>query len=123
VWWHSFTLFDGTEFGGGTLARNNDDGVLLFVLALILAFKFPRAASGSALIACVLSLPLYLYLLFPRPFLNVWPGEWHGNWPRESFVWNQWWASGIIAASLVAFVSAVTLIRSLIARKQARIGV
>jgi len=44
-------MFEGTEFGGGTLARYSDDGALLFVLALILTFKFPRAAAASALVA------------------------------------------------------------------------
>ena len=123
VAWHSFWLYDGTEFGAGELAGNNAGGALLFALAVILAFKFPRVASGSALVACVLSLPLYLYLVFPLPFRKVWPGEWATlEWPRESFVWNRWWALGIISVGLMASVSTVTLIRSFSARMQIQIG-
>ena len=81
VWWRSFSMFDGTEFGGGSLARNAGYGCLLFLLAPVLAFKYPRSAAISALVACVVSLPLYLYLVFPRPFRQVWPGEWKGLTP------------------------------------------
>ena len=104
-------MFDGTEFGGGLLSRYSDLGCLLFLLALILAVKYSRAAAASALVAGVDSLPLYLYLVFPRPFRRVWPGEWVGEMPRENFVWNGWWATGIVFAVLVAFLCGHTLIR------------
>jgi hypothetical protein len=69
-------MFEGTEFGGGRPAGYSDDGAVLFALALILTFKYPRVAAVSALVACVLFLPLYLYLVFPRPFRQVWQGQW-----------------------------------------------
>ena len=77
VCWRSLVAFEGTEFGGGTLARNQGLAALLYLLlALILTFQYPRIAAVSALIACYFSLPLYLYLVFPRPFREVWPGKW-----------------------------------------------
>lgn len=73
VCWKSFLVFEGTEFGSGSLAGNQVLASLLFIVALALAFKYPRSAATSALVACVFSLPLYLYLVFPRPFRQVWP--------------------------------------------------
>jgi hypothetical protein len=76
AWGRGALIFGGTEFSGGTLARYNDDGVLLFVVALVLTLKLPRIAAATALTACCLSLLLYAYLMFPRPFRQIWPGEW-----------------------------------------------
>ena len=116
VCWRSFVVFDGTEFGGGTLADNQVLATFLFLLAPALTFKYPRVASLSALFACYLSLPLYLYLVFPRPFRQVWPGQWAVlELPRERFVWDEWWVTGIFVTTFVVLVCAVELIRSLAA--------
>jgi len=99
--------------GAGTLARNEGLGGLLFLLAPILAFKLPRAAAISRLVACFVSLPLFLYLVFPRPFRQVWPGLWKGSdfrgkrsfgmdgGLRESSSWH-WWHVSTAAASYAA---------------------
>jgi hypothetical protein len=119
---HGFWTFDGTEFGGGSLAQNNYTGGLLLVLAAILIFKFPKAASAIAIVACFLSVPLYLYLLYPRPFRKYWPGEWKSPvWPRESFVWDGWWAFGTLSVVLVALIATLILIRTLSTRKHIEI--
>ena len=44
VCWKSFLVFDGTEFGSGSLAGNQVFASFLFILALALAFKYPRSA-------------------------------------------------------------------------------
>jgi len=104
-------MFEGTEFGGGTLARFSDDGAVLFVLAPILTFKYPRVAAVSALVACVLFLPLYLYLVFPRPFRQVWHGQWKVvALPRETFIWDGWWITGILSALVVVYTCGSSLI-------------
>jgi hypothetical protein len=93
---------------------------LLFLLALALAFKFPRAAAFCALVACLDSLPLYLDLVFPRPFRRLWPGQWYGwDLPRETFVWDGWWIMGIASAVFVASVCCWIPIRSLTVRSRA----
>jgi hypothetical protein len=69
-WWTSLT-FEGTEFSGGTLFFVREHTGDLFLLALILVFKIPRVASISALLGSLLSLPLYFYLVFPRPFQRI----------------------------------------------------
>lgn len=49
---------------------------LLFVLAASLIFRYPRIAVGGGLAASYFSLPLFVYLVFPRPFRQVFPGNW-----------------------------------------------
>lgn len=116
-------MFSGTEFGGGSLAGNKDLGGLLFLLALILILKYPQGAAVSALVGCVLSLPLYLYLVFPRPFRQVWPGRWKAlELPRETFVWDGWWITGILSIIFVALICCWSLVRSLIARRRANLA-
>ena len=113
VCWKSFLVFEGTEFGSGSLAGNQVLASLSYLLALILAFKNPRVASISALIASFSSLPLYLYLVFPLPFRQVWPGQWKMLYqPPEVFVWEGWWITGILSTILVALVCVVQLTRS-----------
>ena len=113
VCWKSFWMFDGTEFGLGLLSSDKDLGGLLFLVAAIFTFKYPRIAAVSALAASVVSLPLYLYLVFPLPFRQVWPGQWEVlELPRESFIWDGWWITGIVSIVFVAFLSGRTLIRS-----------
>lgn len=98
----SFVVFGGTEFGGGTLARNEEPAFFLFVMALLLAVEVPRIASISALLGSALSLPLYVYLVFPRPFRRFWPGEWKTpELPRHTFVWDSWWVTGILGGLFV----------------------
>ena len=40
-------------------------GVILFLLALIITFIWPRVAAIGALMACTLCLPLYVYRTLP----------------------------------------------------------
>jgi hypothetical protein len=116
----SFLAFEGAEFGGGTLAGKKDLGGILFVLAVVLAFKFPRSAAISALMACFVSLPFYLYLVFPRPFRKAWPGNWSIlELPRQTFVWDGWWMTAIVFNVLLACFCALFLIRRLTAGARA----
>jgi hypothetical protein len=66
---------EGTEFSGGwltgTLLSMVDIGTLLFVLALIVSFMHLRIAGAIALISSLLCLPLYLYLVAPVPFNQI----------------------------------------------------
>jgi hypothetical protein len=107
----SFLVFEGSEFRSGSLAGNKDLGAFLVVLALILIFKYARFAAVSALAGCLLSLPLYLYLVFPRPFRQIWAGNWKVmELPRESFIWDGWWITGSFSIVFVAYISCCTLI-------------
>ena len=100
-----FTLdLEGTEFSGGRitgpLLHMQGIGILLFLLAAFLTFPFRRIASAIALLACLLSVPLYLLLTAPGPFRWLFRGEW--KTPLSSnFVW-EWWSLGAIAALVFA---------------------
>ena len=96
----------------------------MFVLALILSFKYPRAAAISALIACALSLPLYLYLVFPHPFPQVAPNQWSAPEQRPflTFVWDGWWIAGILFIAIVVYASARSLARGRFAPSSTRFG-
>lgn len=102
----SFSVWEGTEFGSGTLAGNKDVGLLLFIAAMIVVFKYPDVASVIALVACRLSLPLYLYFVFPRPFRLAWPGPWKVYFiPNENFKWDGWWITGLFFILLSIYSS------------------
>lgn len=76
VCWRSVLIFSGTEFGSGSLAGDEGFGGFLFILAMSLIFKYPRIAAVSGLAGSYFSLPLFLYLVFPRPFRQVFRGNW-----------------------------------------------
>ena len=60
---------EGTEFSGGWLTgpllSMTDIGIVLFVLALIVTFLYPRIAGAIGLASSLLCLPLYLYFIAP----------------------------------------------------------
>ena len=112
-------MFGGTEFGSGSLAGDEGIGGLLFMLAASLIFKYPRIAAGSGLVASYLSLPLYVYLVFPRPFRQVFRGNWSvPDLPREEFVWDGCWIAGILFMVVVTCLCCHILIRSIAARRK-----
>ncbi len=95
--WRFSVLFAGTEFGGGELARWNDLGGDLLLLALLGSFIFVRAAAGCALVSCFLCLPMCLYCTVPRFMALVLPYPWKGPPPHETFLWDGWSTTGIFA--------------------------
>lgn len=110
-------MFAGTEFGSGSLAGDEGVGGFVFILAASLIFKYPRSAALSGLAAVYFSLPLFLYLVFPRPFRQAFTGNWTvTELPRERFIWDGWWFAGILRMAVVVCICCVILIRSLVAR-------
>jgi hypothetical protein len=117
VCWRSVLRFEGTEFGSGSLAGNEGVGAFVFIVAATLIHKYPRSAALSGLAATYFSLPLLLYLVFPRPFRQVFTGNWTDTrLPRESFSWDGWWITGLLLTVVVAYLGCGILIRSLVAR-------
>jgi len=106
----SVLTFEGTEFSGGTLFRYQGLAINVLILALILTIRFSRIASALALIGAILSIPVYLYLTFPGPFIRAWGGEW-SVMSRQSFVWNLWWVLGVLASTFVIVLSAIHLLQ------------
>ena len=117
VCWRSVLRFEGTEFGSGSLAGDEGVGAFVFIVAAALIHKRPRSAALSGLAATYFSLPLFLYLVFPRPFRQVFTGNWTDTrLPPESFSWDGGWIAGIILTVVVACIGSGILIRSLVAR-------
>lgn len=99
---NSFAL-GGTEFSGGRLTGPILDslevGSLLFVLALVLTFVRPRIAAALAIVASLISLPLYLYFTAPGPFRRVFRGEY--SVPLQAnFVWDRSAIVGVLAVAV-----------------------
>ena len=105
AWTYSVHL-DGTEFTGGTVTGPilymSDIGVLLFVMALPMAFLSRRRISGAVtLLASLLCLPLYLYVTIPGPFRWVFRGH-YKIFPPANVVWEKWSIIGILALAIAA---------------------
>lgn len=97
-----------SEFRGGTvtgplLAIHEVSGGL-FVLSAVMTFVYRRTAAVIALIACLLSLPLYFYFTAPGVFRRVFPGEYTVP-VRAGFVWDTWAVAGITAVAAAAYIS------------------
>jgi hypothetical protein len=93
----------GTEFSGGRLTGPILDsleiGSLLFVLALVLTFVRPRIAAVLAIVASLLSLPLYLYFTAPGPFRRVFGGDY--SVPLQAnFVWDKSAILGVLTVAV-----------------------
>jgi hypothetical protein len=96
----------GTEFSGGRLTARllhlSDSGSLLLLCALLLTFIYPRVAAGLGMLATLLSVPLYFYLIAPGPFRRIVPGNY--SVPLvENFAWDKWPVFGLLM--LVVFAS------------------
>jgi Na+(H+)/acetate symporter ActP len=107
VAWMRLDDIGASEFIGGRvtgpLFTMAECGSFLFIPALILTFFYRRIASGTALMASLLCLPLYLYFIAPGPFRWVFKGEY--TVPLQgSFVWDNWAIAGI--ASLIVAIFA-----------------
>jgi hypothetical protein len=113
VWRFTFRLY-GTEFSGGRvtgpLLEMADIGIILFVLAVILAFVTLRFSATAALIASVITLPLYSYFAFPGLFRQVIKGEYSAPAP-EWFVWGPS-VIGFVTLLLAAAYSLRTMLLS-----------
>jgi hypothetical protein len=102
-----FVGLEGTEFRGGRITGpildSYDVGVVLFVLALLLTFVYPRFAAATGIGASLMCFPLYFYFAAPGPFRRVFPGEYsvptHGN-----FVWDRGAMFGIVTLAVVTSI-------------------
>jgi hypothetical protein len=101
-----------TEFSGGSVTGRlldaNFVGFFVFVLALLLAFVFPRISAAVALAASVLSLPLYLYFVAPGLFRQIFRGPWKAPL-RSYFVADRWALLNMLAILLATAISVYTL--------------
>ena len=97
---------EGTEFGGGWLTgpllSMAEIGTVLFILAFVLIWLFPRVAAGIGLASCLLCLPLYGFFIAPVPFAHVFArGHEFKVQPAPGLNWHTWPAIALIAIAVV----------------------
>jgi hypothetical protein len=104
VWKYGDPL-DGTEFTGGSVTgpvfHMSDIGMLLFVVAVLMAFVSRKISGAVAVAASLLCLPLYLYFTFPGPFRWVFRGVYKSP-IHASLVLERWAMMGILALVIAA---------------------
>jgi hypothetical protein len=113
--------FEGTEFAGGRITGPvfgaSQIGILLFVVALPIAFLFRRTSGAITVLASALCLPLYVYFAFPGPFRWLFGGE-YTTLLRAGVVWDTWSIVGMLALAMTASLG----LRGLLAPVQREAG-
>jgi hypothetical protein len=114
VLWIRSDDFGASEFSGGRLTGKlftmADLGSLLFLAALFLTILFPRVAAVVALAATPLCLPVYLYILMPGPYRQIFKGEYSVPLQRP-FVWNNWAVIGVLSLVMATFLGLHSLFK------------
>ena len=89
--WGFVFVFAGPEAEGGALTgpleNLYDISFLLFAVALVLVFLFPRVSAWITVGACLLSFPLDLYFITPNLFRRVFM-RMVCEGPAPNFIWN-----------------------------------
>ena len=101
--------FEGTEFSGGWLTgpllSMANIGAVLFVLALIVTFLAPYIAGVLGLASSLLCLPLYLYLVAPVPFTEIFGfGHQFKAQPSGGSHWEPWAIGGVLTLAGTTYV-------------------
>jgi hypothetical protein len=99
---------EGTEFSGGWLTgpllAMEDIGTLLFVLAVVVTFVFPRIAAAIGLASSLLCLPLYFFFIAPIPFAQVFArGHEFKVQPAPGFHWHTLPLTGLLALAVMLY--------------------
>ncbi len=100
---------DGTEFSGGWLTgpllSMADVGMILFLVAIVTTFLFPRIAAGLGLVSSLFGLPLYCFFVSPLLFASVFArGHEFKVQPVAGFHWHLWPVSAILAVAIASYI-------------------
>jgi hypothetical protein len=100
---------EGTEFGGGWLTGRLlsmiNIGTALFVLALIVAFVYLQIAAALGLVSSLLCFPLYLYLIAPVRFNQVFGfGHQLKTAPDTVFRGDGWAVAGVLILVVTGYL-------------------
>jgi hypothetical protein len=87
-----------------------DIGTVLFVLAFIVTFMYPRIAVAIGLASSLLCLPLYLHFMTPVPFNQVFGfGHQFKVRPSGGLHYNQWATGGVLTLAIAIYLSFAAL--------------
>jgi hypothetical protein len=100
---------DGTEFSGGwltgALLSMADNAIILFILALVLTFFFPRVAAAIGLLSSLLCVPLCCFFIAPVPFAQVFARSHEfKDQPSPGFHWHAWPVVTLFAVALTCYL-------------------
>ena len=100
---------EGTEFSGGWLTGPllslTNLGTVLFALALIGSFVYPRIAGAIGLASSLLCLPLYIYFIAPVPFNQIFGfGHEFKVQPGGGLHWDRWAIVGVLTLAVTTYV-------------------
>ncbi len=113
VGWVNSSIVEPSEFSGGRvtglLLTLQNTGLYLFAAAVLLTFLFRRLGAGIALAAALVSMPFYLYFVFPALFRTLLKGDYSAR-VQAAIVWNKWAIAGILALGLAMYVCACGLL-------------
>lgn len=112
-------LLGPSDFRGGSLTGHlwfsADRGGILLIAAILLAMPLPRIAAAIGMLAALLCIPLYVFLLAPLPFARVFAP--HGEFsvrPAPGLHWEPLPLAGLIASLVAISIS----IRALAAQRK-----
>ena len=112
------TGLSGTEFSAGWLTGRLLDasflGFFAFAASVLLGLVWPRIAAVTALIASVISFPLYLYFVMPGLYRQIFRGPW--SVPLQSYFVADVWALVSLLAILAAMAVSTYVLLSLKSR-------
>ena len=116
---------EGTEFSGGWLTgpllSMTDIGTVLFLIALIVTFLYPRVAGVIGLASSLLCLPLYLYFIAPATFNQIFGlGHEFKIRPTGGIHWDGWALAGVLTLAATAYFCLLGFAKSGRARPPAR---
>ena len=100
---------DSTEFSGGWLTgpllSMADNGILLFIIAIVLTFLFPRIAAAIGLVSSLLCVPLCAFSIAPAPFAQIFArGHEFKVRPELGLHWRTWPVVTLLAVTLACYL-------------------
>jgi hypothetical protein len=82
-----------------------DSGTLLFILAIVLTFLFPRVAAAIGLASSLLCVPLCCFFIAPLPFAHVFArGIEFSAQPTPGFHWRMRPMTTLAAVALASYL-------------------
>jgi hypothetical protein len=83
-----------------------DDAIILFILALVLTFLFPRTAAVIGIASSLLCLPLYFFFIAPVPFAEIFARGHEFKVPlAPGFHWRTWPLTALLAVGIAIYFS------------------
>ena len=108
VLWAQLDFSGASEFSGGRVTgpvfSMANLGGSFFLLAMLIAFVFRRTAATITLMAALLCLPFYLYILMPGPYRRIFKGEYSAPL-QQHFQWDNWAVVGLLSLFVAVFLS------------------